>query len=45
MQDISDKLEGTAQYVGLLLVPANGFGQGFFFPEQKMGLLCCFGLF
>ena len=26
-------LEGTARYAGLLLAPAKGFGQGFFWPK------------
>ena len=29
------KLEGTARYAGLLLVPAEGLGRGFFCPSGK----------
>ena len=32
-------------YAGLLLAPAEGFGQGFFYAGQKKTLLCCFGPF
>ena len=28
-------LEDTARYAGLLLAPAEGFGQGFFYPSGK----------
>ena len=35
------QLEGMARYAGLLLAPAEGFGQGFFFSlRAEKGLLC-----
>ena len=40
------ELEDTARYAGLLLAPAECFGQGFFGPlGKKESLLCGFGPF
>ena len=36
------KLEGRARYAGLILAPAEGFGQGFFGPSGKKELFTLF---
>ena len=39
-------LEDTARYAGLLLPPAGGFGQGFFWPlAKKMAYYAVWGHF
>ena len=39
---VSEELEGTARNAGLLLAPAEGFGQGFFALQEKKELFTLF---